>query len=415
MRFSARVRIVSHAFHFSFYFPFSIFSVPPYAGCVLALDSGADFDPARDAEFFSGLPERPAVFRVDLHDAAARPYLARTANLRARLRRLLGPPDPASKRLNLRELAAGIRYRVAGSPFEQSVMFYQQARAFYPRRYRAVARLRPPALLKLNLRNAYPRCYVTRRILDDTGFYFGPFPSRRAADTFAGEFLNLFKIRRCQIKIRRDPAFPGCIYSEMKMCLAPCFAGCTDEEYAGETSRVVSFLESRGAALMGELESEREAASSGEDFERASGIHKKMEKVAGVLRDLPGLPRHIAGLDAVVLQPVAARSSVACFTVRAGRLADPFLLEFGQLASQPRSLEELLRGHLDPQSAPPADADAGTRTLLEDHLSLLARWYYSKPRTGEIFFREPDWPYRKIIRACSRVLASAQPREEQAK
>src|SRR5260370_28772419 len=36
---------------------------------------------------------------------------------------------------------------------------------------------------------------------------------------------------RCQIKIRRDPTFPGCLYSEMKMCLAPCFAGCTKEEY----------------------------------------------------------------------------------------------------------------------------------------------------------------------------------------
>ena len=44
--------------------------------------------------------------------------------------------------------------------------------------------------------------------------------------------LDLFRIRRCQIKIRRDPDFPGCIYSEMKMCLAPCFAGCTEEEYA---------------------------------------------------------------------------------------------------------------------------------------------------------------------------------------
>jgi hypothetical protein len=37
-------------------------------------------------------------------------------------------------------------------------------------------------------------------------------------------------------------------------------------------------------------------------------------------------------------------------------------------------------------------------------LWLLARWYYSNPREGEIFFREKDWPYRKILRACSRLL-----------
>ena len=93
-------------------------------------------------------------------------------------------PDPASKRLNLREVAADFRYRVTGSRFEQSLALYQHARARFPRRYRDLLRLRPSALLKVNLRNAYPRCYVTRRILSDGGFYFGPFPSRRTAECF---------------------------------------------------------------------------------------------------------------------------------------------------------------------------------------------------------------------------------------
>jgi hypothetical protein len=41
-------------------------------------------------------------------------------------------------------------------------------------------------------------------------------------------------------------------------------------------------------------------------------------------------------------------------------------------------------------------------------LSLVSRWFYSKPREGEIFFREKDWPYRRILRACSRLLAEAE-------
>jgi excinuclease ABC subunit C len=42
--------------------------------------------------------------------------------------------------------------------------------------------------------------------------------------------LDFFKMRRCVDDLHPDPAFPGCIYSEMKMCLAPCFKGCSDEE-----------------------------------------------------------------------------------------------------------------------------------------------------------------------------------------
>jgi hypothetical protein len=34
--------------------------------------------------------------------------------------------------------------------------------------------------------------------------------------------LDFFKMRRCVDDLNPDPKFPGCIYSEMKMCLAPC-------------------------------------------------------------------------------------------------------------------------------------------------------------------------------------------------
>src|SRR6266853_5310838 len=93
-------------------------------------DSRADFDVTRDSEFFVALPERAAVFAVEPRAelTGASPYLLRTANLRRRLARLLGPPEPGSKRLNLREFAAGVRYRIAGSPFELSFLHWEHAR-----------------------------------------------------------------------------------------------------------------------------------------------------------------------------------------------------------------------------------------------------------------------------------------------
>src|ERR1700693_1017900 len=287
-----------------------------YSGGVLELDCVLEFDAARDADFFAALPTRPGVFRVEMHAPQARPYLGRTADRRRRLRALRETPDGLTKRLNLRELAARVRYRLTGSPLEQALTIYQQAVAAYPQRYRAWMRLRPPALLKLKLASAYPRCYVTRRLRFDGATYFGPFPSRRAADNFLNQFLNLYKIRRCQIKIRRDPSFPGCIYSEMKMCLAPCFAGCTDDEYRAEVGRVTAFLDSAGVALTTELEKERDAASTGLDFERSATLHKKIEKVSGVRRGLPEIARNIEELHAGVLAPAAAEKTVAVFAVR---------------------------------------------------------------------------------------------------
>jgi excinuclease ABC subunit C len=396
------------------------------------LDSIAEFDASHDHEFFTAVPARPAVFAVDPRAelAGAKTYLLRTANLRQRLTRLLGLPETGSKRLNLREFAARVRYRVVGSPFELSFLHWQHARRMWPAEYRERTRLRPPTVLKVSLANAYPRCYATRRI-SSNGFYFGPFASRRAADAFASGFLDLFKIRRCQIKIRRDPSYPGCMYSEMKMCLAPCFAGCTKEEYDVELGRVVAFLSTSGASLKAELDRERESASEALDFERAAAVHRRIEKAAEALRGLPELARRLEDLNAVILQRATEENTIAVFVVRAGRIEEPRMLRFAELASEPRSVEQILRQWLEPPveqgDASPLPNNSQRCRDLEDHLSLLARWFYKKPRVGEIFFREgtarsaaanpqdaasarrnSEWPYRRILRACSRLLAPSE-------
>jgi excinuclease UvrABC nuclease subunit len=224
------------------------------------------------------------------------------------------------------------------------------------------------------------------------------------------------------------------MYSEMKMCLAPCFAGCTKEEYDVEVGRVVAFLSSGGSSLTAEYEREREEASAALDFERAAAVHRRIEKAGEALRGLPELARQLEDLNAVVLQRAAEEDAIAVFLVRAGRIEEPRMLHFAELASEPRSVELILREWLEqveaqnPSAAKPPHAQQSFREL-EDQLSLLARWFYGKPRVGEIFFREgttrslagvqqdaaptptqrarrnSEWPYRRILRACSRLLA----------
>jgi len=385
---------------------------------VLELDSGLEFTPERDAEFFSLLPAQSAVCLISSRVEAAEPYLIRTADLRRRLQRLLGLPDPASKRLNLREFAHMVRYRETGSAFEQALTYYGNAKQIFPKRYRELMRLRPAPVLKVNLRNAYPRCFVTRRIVvseqgePGSGDYYGPFASRRSAEAFAEKMLDFFKVRRCQIKIRRDPSFPGCIYSEMKMCLAPCFAGCTKEEYDVEVSRLVRFLDTNSISLHDALARDREIASEELDFERAAAIHKKLEKLDDVLRGKPEVSRRIQELNALILQRGVDDHSIVFFAVHGGRLAEPFILRFGD-TGKPASAEETVRDYLEGTGGAKPAVNSNVRQSaaeLGEHLGLLARWFFSSPREGEIFFQEKDWPYRRILRACSRLLS---PKKEQ--
>ena len=160
----------------------------------------------------------------------------------------------------------------------------------------------------------------------------------------------------------------------------------------------MQFFETSGGSVRSTIEVEREIASEQLDFERAATLHKKVEKLDEVLRGRPELTRRIQDLDAVILQRAVEEQTIGVYGVRGGRLADPFFLRFAEIASQPRSAEQIFREHF-------VAGPGATEGDLGEHLWLLARWYYSNPREGEIFLREKDWPYRRILRACSRLLA----------
>jgi len=218
----------------------------------VVLSERLEFVPAQDAEIFAATPATPAVFLLRADDPQSEPYVSKTANLRRRLQRLLGTPTETSKRLNLRELVRWIEYSPTASDFESTLLLYKLLRFHFPKTYSARLRLRFAPLVKLHLTNEYPRASITTRLgrLNGRNLYYGPFPSRTAAEKFANDSLDFFKMRRCVDDLHPNPAFPGCIYSEMKMCLAPCFKGCTDQEYAAEVARVQNYFDSGGESLV---------------------------------------------------------------------------------------------------------------------------------------------------------------------
>jgi hypothetical protein len=132
-----------------------------------------------------------------------------------------------------------------------------------------------------------------------------------------------------------------------------------------------------------------------------------VEKLDEVLRGQPEVLRRVQDIDAVILQRAAEDQTTGVFAVHGGRFAEPFFLRFAEIASQPRSAEQIFRDYLEGRHGTEnAQARPVTQESLNEHLWLLARWYYSNPREGEIFFREKDWPYRRILRACSRLLTA---------
>jgi len=353
-----------------------------------------------DDAALEALPNRPAVFLIRAGEGAG--YLARTTLLRRRLLRLLRERTGPSRLLNLRAVAVTVDYWLAGSQLGSSLVYYEAARRHFPETYLKLLKLRMPPYVKIILSNAFPRSQLTTRLATAPALYYGPFRNRSAAEAFQGEFLGLFQMRRCEADLTPSPDFPGCIYGEMNMCLRPCQQVVGPEEYASEIARVTGFLSTGGRSLLTTIAAARDRSSEELNFEEAARQHKLFEKVQQVLKLRDELACDIDRLNGVAVTRSIAPNSVEIWRVLAGCWHPPQRLSFEVVEGKPASLDHKLRDIMAVAQNTGRNARAAER---QEHLALLARWFYSTWREGEwIPFEDPaNPPYRKLVHAVSRV------------
>jgi len=417
------------------------------------------FDPVDPKAALKQLPQKPAVFSLHGADAHAEPYIGRTPNLRARLEKLLQPSAKHPRRLQLAGLVRRIAWRLTGSEFESLLIQFELIQNQYGPKALERMHLRAPAFVRYLGGNPYPRVVVTHRLSQrEADWAYGPFASRAAAERYVDEALKLFLLRRCTDDLDPNPSHPGCVYSEMKMCLAPCYKGCTGERYAEEAAAVESFLATRGESRLVTLRTERDRASADLEFESAAALHGQVQRAEAVHALASELVRPLSQLRAVILQAAAQAHEVAVFLFENGRLRGPagfstlgMRIQNEQAGStslfaQPMAIEPVVEdlgvrdqvsgvsegssGETDPTLEPgrvkiprgmlesrlegalgflTETSGAPSATVRQAHLALLKRWYYrpEAKRTGEIFFPDAEgrWPLKAIVRGVGRVFA----------
>lgn len=362
-------------------------------------DGGSGIDPLLEA-----VPARPAVFAIWPREGS--PYLARTALLRRRLLRLLRERAAPSRLLNLRSVAARIEFRLTASWLETNLVFHEAARRYFPDSYLKLMKLRMPPYVKIVLSNPFPRSHVTTRLGGSHALYYGPFRTRTSTEEFESQFLDLFQFRRCQEDLEPSPSHPGCIYGEMNMCLRPCQQVVSVEEYRSETERVTEFLSTGGRSLLDAAVHARDQLSGELDFEEAARQHKRVEKIQQVLKLRDELVRDIDRLNGVAVTPSVEPECVELWFVLAGCWQPPYRFGFEITGGRTVSMDHRLREIAD--SLQPRKVTRGER---QEHLALLARWFYSSAHDGEWlpFDDIQTLPYRRVVNAISRVLHPPDP------
>ena len=178
--------------------------------------------------------------------------------------------------------------------------------------------------IKLTTGEVWPRALLTRRILDDSHRYFGPFLGNQMAARAMDLVRMHTQVRTCSWELKPDGTLPRpCLYFDIGACLGPCVRGLTTpEEYARAVEEVSLLLEGRHQELKPRLEEQMWRASAHNEFERAA-------RYRDLLRVLDELARgqhvEIAGAgstDVAGVEGDGRDASVVMLLYRDGKLVD---------------------------------------------------------------------------------------------
>lgn len=169
--------------------------------------------------------------------------------------------------------------------------------------------------IKVTLQDDYPRVCMTRRVLRDGAWYFGPFADAGAVHRVLKLMQRAFHIRTC----RSLKADRPCLQYHMGHCDAPCVHYITKADYQDLVRQAVDLLEGRNTPLIRELQQKMEAASEALEFEKAAAYRDQIEAIR-VIQSQQNIVTQGGDMDVLGLASDAGQTCVQIYTIRSGRL-----------------------------------------------------------------------------------------------
>lgn len=124
----------------------------------------------------------------------------------------------------------------------------------------------------------YPRLLITRKVLKDKAYYFGPYPDVGAANETKKLLDRLFPLRKCKVLPKEV-----CLYYHMGQCLAPCVFQIPEDTYPKMVKEIKQFLNGGHSEIQGELTQKMEAAAAEMNFEQAAEYRDQIRAIETVM------------------------------------------------------------------------------------------------------------------------------------
>lgn len=215
----------------------------------------------------------------------------------------------------------------------------------------------------------FPRVLITRRVMDDGSYYYGPFTEATTLRRLVKFIKALFKVRDC--KNMDGP----CLNYQIDLCKAPCDNKVGEEEYKKMVDNVSMFFEGKYDEIMDALKQEMVGAAENQEFEKAAVLRDQINSVEDVLEKQKMEFTGDLDQDVVAAASDEELACVAVFSVRDGKIIgrEDFLMGGAENSSEEKIVTAFLKQYyMGPRHVPSKiilHKDVEDRKLIEEWLT----------------------------------------------
>ncbi|HZS59351.1 MAG TPA: excinuclease ABC subunit UvrC [Gemmatimonadaceae bacterium] len=266
------------------------------------------------------LPESPGVYLF--RDAKGTVlYVGKAKRLRSRVRSYFNADHADSlKTLHLMRYVADFDTIVVPTEAHALILEANLIKEYHPRFNIALRDDKSYPYIKVTVQEPFPRVFVTRRLLNDGGRYFGPYTDVGKMRRALNVVKQIFTVRSCRYDMPKEMPERPCLDYYIKRCKAPCILAQSQDEYRAMIDEVLIFLDGNAREVVRRVRARMDAAADALNYEQAAELRDmlvKLEKLEEptVVMEVEGGDRDVVGF---------ARdgddASVVTMRIRAGKL-----------------------------------------------------------------------------------------------
>jgi excinuclease ABC subunit C len=285
-------------------------------------------------ELLKQLPESPGVYLMR-NKRGNILYVGKAVNLRNRVRSYFSSPGRLTPKTQaLVDNIHDFEYFIVSSEQEALILELNLIKRHWPPYNILLKDDKTFPYLKIESREEWPRLYITRRLENDGGRYFGPFASINSLRQTLEVLKPIFPLRTCSDNIARRRRSRPCLKYDMGYCLAPCTGKVNISEYHDVIKELIQFLEGKHAYVTRALRKKMMFCAENQNYEAAARFRDQLKAVETVIEGQNIAMKVRGEQDIIAFVVEGDRARVQIFMVRHSKLIGRENFTLGGVANE---------------------------------------------------------------------------------